>query len=301
MESVAEPERPAPAHDAPGAPCDRCGTFAPLSVRWGKRWCASCLARRSRIETAPISLANLITDTFLLFQQVAGPALAITLGLLAIELAIRRLLPHGAAGQVFAFAYGETVMVAGMMSYQRLAFARVVKGSDSTLRGAVGHVVRVFPRALAAFLLAHLISGLLMPLLVVPGVLRALSYLLVGPLALVSPLSPTRCLDWSRRLMDGHRLVAALVTFTVGYAPLAGLLAVMTAVLGFAHMMRTISGVARPSGLVEYVWRPFMAVCFIPGHLTPIVLLLKLGHQFTEQSGPAQGAQLRARGPRLSA
>ena len=195
----ADPAQPAPA--AIPQPCARCGGFAPLLPRWGAAWCDACLRRRDPIELAPPTAWNLFRDTFALCLRIALPGLLLMFVFgspgVWIELHTERTTP--------ARMYDAFVGLFGYAAVQRLAFTRMVRPELSSASDGLRTAFVRYWSVWGAQWLSSVVSLLYALLLIVPGVLRALSYMMSAALALNEGAQARNALEASEARMRGHR------------------------------------------------------------------------------------------------
>lgn len=199
--------------------CTRCGTFGELFDSFGRRLCAECLRRRDRIETANATTWNLVVDVLRLGQRIALPGSLLMLVFGVPSLYLEEV--HTWLGTI----YDSFILVIATGTIQRLSFVRVVHGPRASFGGALGVMLARYWSVWGASLFANFSVLAYTLLLVVPGILRALSYAMCGPVALNEGIHARDSLDVSTERMAGHRtptflcfLVFALLALSAGVA-----------------------------------------------------------------------------------
>ncbi|MFW6050833.1 MAG: hypothetical protein ACODAU_06645 [Myxococcota bacterium] len=160
-----------------GPVCPRCGDFAELVPSGGTELCEPCLAR---IHDEPVTVGAIFKDAMRMVRQVGLPAAVVSI---AFELPLVALNLTYGVPFLLSTAYGSTVGVwatgAVMLMVYRASFGGRAAGGRSILdaAGAAGNLI-------FTGLLANAIATLFTLLLIVPGVLRMLSYAVVLPIVL---------------------------------------------------------------------------------------------------------------------
>ncbi len=200
---------------AEGETCPRCGTFATLSWHGRRRkLCDDCIERaRHPIERSPAKTGEILRGVGTLLRQ-DGLRLAATAALIQLPIAILTLVadlpPIARAFYAFATLLGTGAAI-------EVALQRI-DGGELSIVSAYRLAVRKWIGMIAANLFAGLIIMFLMVLLVVPGILRALSYAIVLPLIIDGEAHGVDALSLSRERMKGHRL-AVLPVYLVTLLP----------------------------------------------------------------------------------
>lgn len=160
--------------------CSRCGNFGELHDYWGLHYCEACLARRLPIEREPWSLRSLLGGvTFLLRAMGLKAAALITLFALPSAMFDLWELPLAVS-----LLYGGLVVIVAIAAIQRMAFAHVTGLTPVSLKAALGRARARWTALVGANIVQGLTVGLYTLLLVVPGVLKLLSYALVTPIVI---------------------------------------------------------------------------------------------------------------------
>jgi len=218
--------------DGAGETCPRCGSYAAL--RWhGRRrqLCDECIERvRHPLESAPATGGAVLAGVGQLLAA-TGPRLAFAAALIQVPLAALILLTDLPATALSLYAF---VSLLGTGAVIDLAL-RVIDDE----RAAVGAAYRVALQKWLGMIAAEIFAGLIILafalLLLVPGIVRALSYAIVLPLIVDGEAHGVDALETSRKRMRGHRLQALLayaVAFVPGIASYALYLAIATALSG---------------------------------------------------------------------
>lgn len=260
--------------------CPRCGSYAEL--RWHgrrRRLCAECIERvRHPLETAPATAGGVLSGVGQLLAA-TGPRLALAASLVQIPLALLILLTDLPATALSLYSF---ITLVGTGAVIELAL-RVVDGEPTTLIAAYRLALRKWLGMIAAEIFAGLIILVFILLLVVPGLVRALSYAIVLPLIIDGEAHGVDALEMSRKRMKGHRLqalLAYLVTFTPSILSYALYLALATALSG-ADVGALVVGeplVDYPSSLrlLDALDMVLYPVFELPVVLTAVVLHAKL-------------------------
>jgi hypothetical protein len=209
---------------APATPCQRCGTYAWLSPTGGMELCDACIARAQSEEIT----FGAVTGSALRTLLRVGLPCAMLLVAVEVPLAIAELrmdLPS-AAGHIHALTFG--VWAAGVV---QLVAVRALRGEPLRFGGAAGEALRCLPSMFTTTILANITIVLFLLLLIVPGVLRALSYAVVIPIVLIEGRSGLDAMRTSAARMWGVR-GAAFGAYLVSCIPM--LVIFLLAVLAYA-------------------------------------------------------------------
>jgi hypothetical protein len=219
------------------APCGRCGTFAPQAPFWGRMLCAECVTREPALFSAAPTTSSILDAVRVLFGRVGLQILLInavaSLPSVLAELAGAEL--HGLRFIEFMLE----VAVGGVCTH--LALQAAVQATPARFTVACGAVRRQFAFLLGAAFLTGIIAIVFALLLVVPGVLRLLSYCLSTPIVLVENHGGSyEAMKRSAERMAGHRwpafgayLVVMGLTFALPFTVyMVGLIATMGDELG---------------------------------------------------------------------
>jgi hypothetical protein len=256
-----------------GTTCPRCGDYAALQQSWSRAWCHACLARRDPIELEPPSVTSLLSGALRLSWQIGWGAPLLMFALAVPPLWAKSwLLPGTLVATAGELVYHSFVALFGIAAVVRLGFLRVVDPARASFGAACAHVLRRYPRVVLAnsiALVRMLLYGLL---LVVPGIVRALDYALVVPIAVNEELSVTHALDRSIARMRGRRIMYLASTTLARIAPLLLFFAIDP---GHGLIARVGLKLDHPRWLetIEYGINSLLS---IPVDLLPLVMQLKL-------------------------
>jgi len=274
--------------------CPRCGSFAALH-RWGSRsLCAECIERvRHPVESTPLTAGHLIVGVLQLLGPIAPKALV---AVLLVELPLVALTLVGDPTGLIANLYGLAALV-GTGAVIHLALC-AAEGEQGTVRQALRSALRRWIGMLGAAIVSGLIVFFFTLLLVVPGILRALSYALVMPLIVSGEASGVDALEMSRRRMAGHRAQALLAYCVVWIAPvlLFGTYWLVDRMLTDRYGLWT-DEVPLPLRILDAVYTLLYPIAELPVVLLSVALHLKLRNAGppvrggpTEESSHANGA-----------
>lgn len=226
----ATPSRP------PDETCPRCGTFAALERRLGRELCRECW---ERVVEPSVAAPRVLSDV----QRLASRLLLRSwLALILVEL------PLTVARALFLLGTGKTLpmQVDNLYFFVTLiAVGAILHASHQALMGDARVDWRAARRAAlerwGAMVFASWMSGLItiafLLLLVVPGIVRALSYALVTAIALHERWDTNEALKQSMARTRGQRLrilVAVIATCAIGFVPVMLLAFGVGAVIGLA-------------------------------------------------------------------
>lgn len=273
-----------PTLDAPGppaetvapTPCDRCGTFASLSPLRGQLLCEACTERVLHpIERAPMGTASLLSGVWEIWRVLWWRALLLVVAFELPFLLITALVP--AAQAVDRFSWFVTVLADGALI---LLVMQVIEGRTVSARGALSEVTTRWGAIIWASLLSNLIIGLFTLLLIVPGVLRALSYLLVLPVVLHDEGRGSDALSSSSKLMEGSRSHVFVTWLVLFLPPLLVLFAYVGVGLWLEGVFTETPSLDGPSpattALLDVVAPIGVVLALIPLKLLPAVVYAKV-------------------------
>lgn len=202
---------------AEGPRCPRCSARAELFWHGRRELCQACIdALRTPLETDPITFGSLVRGVVGLAKRVGISAVLITVAFQLPLVALTLWSEVGpAVGTVWVF-----VALLGNGMVIDLALQHVTDERTS-VTAALRTAGRAYIGLLFAAFVSSLVVGVFMLLLVVPGILRALSYAIVLPLIIDGDASSTDALTLSKERMKGHRWPAFLAFAAVYVAPAA--------------------------------------------------------------------------------
>lgn len=192
-----------PAADRPV--CPRCGTFALLRPRLGQPLCGDCIERLTHdIERRPFPVGSTLVGAWQLVRLVGDRALPIALAIHLPRIVSSMLveLPLRARGLFWIL---ELVATAAIV---RMALEALRGSGREPITRSIGAAVVVWGgRLVGASFVSALVSGFYLLLLVVPGVLKALSFALVPVCVVEERKTSANALERSTELMRGHRSI----------------------------------------------------------------------------------------------
>jgi ribosomal protein S27AE len=259
-------------------PCPRCGTYAELSDHGPRRLCAECVARGTHpVERTPMATWPLLEGvaTLLGAMGLRGAVAVVLLQLPAAMLTVAMPGVTTALASMLATLLGTGVVTAlGLEEVDGPGTSRLAH-AGATVLGRVGPLI-------GGTVLANVIIGLLALLCLVPGVVRALSYMLVVPLILRGEHGVRDALRASRIRMHGSRARIFPAVLLVG-----SLLVAIVIVQGIAvQVLWWEQGMHGPIGLfgprplevrvLEATGQLAMAVGTMPVTLLAVVVWAKL-------------------------
>jgi hypothetical protein len=220
----------------PAETCPRCGTFAALERRLGRELCAECWGR---VAEASVTAARVLSDV----QRLASRLLLrswFALAVIELPLTIGRALYTFGTGKSLPMQVDNLYFLVTL-----IAVGAILHASHQVLMGDARIDWQAARRAgwqrWGALVGVSWASGLLtlvfLLLLVVPGILRALSYALVTAIALHERWDTSETLAQSTARTRGQRfpiLVAAIATFALGFVPAILLAVGVGALVGVA-------------------------------------------------------------------
>lgn len=252
-------------------PCDRCGTYAELEA-WGDRMvCQDCVGKLHPIERTPPSVAEVLSGVMTLLFQVGPPGAVIVIVLQAPMQLLMVVAPD--LPTLVQSLYDALVGIVGVGAVLAMADQTILDGTVRPRR-ALRLAYERWTGLITTQWISGLVTMLFTLLLIVPGILKALSYTMVLPIALHEGVSGSAAMARSEERMKGHRgaafgayLVTGLIFFAcaVGY----GL------IVGFSQL----DG-GGPS-IAEVIIAAFLPAMLIPTYLVSAVFHAKLRHDPT--------------------
>ena len=269
MASKKKQKKPVEKRPARGPKCPRCEKHADLFWHGRRELCQACIdAVRTPLETEPITFGSLVRGTLDLVKRVGVHALAITL---LFQLPLTAITVTSEAGTAIAVAWAFVALIAMGMIID-VALQHVTDGRVS-MGGAIRRALGVYIGLLFAALVSQILVLAFALLLVVPGIMRALSYAIVFPLILDGDATSTDALGVSKERMKGHRW-PALFAFLAVYA--------LPAIWFGVNLDVALAGLAPDAPLPEdlavqsAIYTLVDAILAIPVTLLGVVLHLKL-------------------------
>jgi hypothetical protein len=214
--------------------CPRCGSFAVLRTQLGRSFCAECWAR---VIEPGVSVGQVLGDVRRLSARLLLKSwlalilvhLPLILGGALYRVNTGKAVPFQASSLYYfvtLFAVGAIIDV----SHQVLMADRSIDWSAAW---------RLSTRRWGAMLGAAWLSGILTfafaLLLVIPGIVRALSYFITTPIALHEGGTASATIEQSRLRTYGHRwsiLGASLALSAMGFIPILLFLGLIGGVIG---------------------------------------------------------------------
>lgn len=208
-------------------PCERCGDYAELVDYDGHRICEDCIGRLSEIERTPPTIANVLSGAGTVLLRVGFPA-AVLVSILDLPLTLAEtFLPE--MPMFVSSLWSATVSILGQGAVLWMAH-RAIRGERVDGIEALRRAADVWTRLVVTNFLAGIQIFLFTLLLIVPGVVRALSLAIALPIALHE--EPDSALRESTRRMKGHRAVAFVAYLIWGLAWLLAVGASMVVYVG---------------------------------------------------------------------
>jgi hypothetical protein len=197
--------RPQKAAKTPREPCPLCGENAPLFWHGRRILCASCIEENTHAaERGELSMANLVKGAVALSREVGLVVVALILGYSLIS-----------KGILHAAALEEHTYLAASIAREIIGLIFVAAAFDIGLTRLDGETpllrrsLSVGAQKFLPLFLAQSLQGLIVLVhgffLIVPGVVKALSYAVVTPLVASGEAGAISCLYESARRMNGHR------------------------------------------------------------------------------------------------
>ena len=254
-------------------PCPRCGTYVE-KLRWhGRReLCDSCVERvKHPIEKEPVTAGAILSGTGRLFGAVGLRAVLVTV---AIQLPAAALILSGDSGTVLLLLYGLVQLFATGVVID-LGLQHLDREEKIRLGGAMRVALGSWLGLIAAGLISGLIIFVFLLLLVVPGILKALSYAIVYPLVVAGDAGGVDSLGLSKERMHGHRTQAALAFAMAWLLPLSGYV-----IFGLMQneMVSLSASATIPPGqrMANAIYTVVDAVLYLPITFVSVVLHAKL-------------------------
>jgi hypothetical protein len=262
--------------------CDRCGTFAPLSSKYGPALCAECIERTAHpIVQTPAHTGDILRGVFQLLRAVGLPSvLVVTLAGLPMTIISYFLpeLPFAVSG-IWDFVVGTTSeMIVLHLAWQAIT-RRERRVSVTEALSAVGR--RLGP-LLGTRFLSNLMTVLFSLALIVPGVMKALSLTLAMPIALHEDGDPSAAMAASTQRMSGHRVVA-FAAYCVTGAPYVAIFVWLMCIAMAQDLARAVDAPSASVGTTAFYGYVMLALgvltpaAVLPVTLVPAVLYAKLG------------------------
>lgn len=253
-------------------PCPRCGTYVE-KLRWhGRReLCESCVERvKHPIEKEPVTAGAILSGTGRLFGAVGLRAVLVTL---AVQLPAAALILSGDSGTVLLVLYG-LVQLFGTGVVIDLALQHLDREEKISLGGAARVALGSWLGLIAAGLISGLIIFVFALLLVVPGIVKALSYAIVYPLVVAGDAGGVDSLALSKERMHGHRTQAFIAYAVVMLAPVAGY--VIFALMQNEMVSLVATSIPPEARLMNALFTLVDALLYLPVLFVSIVLHAKL-------------------------
>lgn len=187
--------------------CPRCGDFAPLIAlrEEGPELCRACIGRMPALATEPIRVGSLLRGAFHVAWVVAPVYLPLRLLILPLEIAARE---AGGMGLRLAVDAGLGLVTLPIL------FSLADRAVDEVpVSAAVTRALSRVPGYVAASFESGIEILLRLLLLLIPGLLRGLDLVLVGPLAVLEQRSTRDAIDTSTAWMTGKRGTVAGALF----------------------------------------------------------------------------------------
>ena len=186
-------------------PCPECGQAADLYWHGRRVLCESCIEKNTHeAERGDISMGNLVKGAMALFRDVGWAVVALILTYSFVSKAI-----------LHALAFDDNTYLAASFAQEIIGLIFLAAAFDlglTRLDGEIPSMRRSLEQGVRKFLplfLAQILQGLIVIVhglfLVIPGVVKALSYAVVTPLVVSGEAGAISCLHESWRRMHGHR------------------------------------------------------------------------------------------------
>jgi hypothetical protein len=215
------------AHDPP---CERCGTFAPLRELRVRHLCDACLERRHWVEREPATLRGLMRGITYLLPHVAPRALPIVLLFSVPHIALSALGVPFLISQLTFFVSIPAYAATWNLCAQHLGGERL-----STSR-ALADAFRAWGRLVGTTIARDFVAGIYLLLLVVPGIVKWLSFAASVPIALHESPGALGALAESERRMRGLRLPTFWALLILLIAPIAVGTALVVGIDALLHL-----------------------------------------------------------------
>ncbi|MDF1564582.1 MAG: hypothetical protein P1V51_16170 [Deltaproteobacteria bacterium] len=270
MNPLADAPPPRPAEPTP---CDRCGTFEDLRPMRGQMLCAPCSEKVLHvIEREELSVGSLLSGVWMMLKELWLPCLALVAIFELPLLLLTALVPE--AETVDRFSWFITIIADGAMIILAL---RLIEGREATVGIALSETMKRWGAMIWASILSNLITLLFTLLLIVPGVLRALSYAVILPVVLTDRGKGADALSDSAAMMEGHRAPVFVTWLTLFAAPFF-FLALYVGVALFFQGTFSEPPEVHPGvyTLIDLLGPAAIVVGLIPMKLLPAVLFAKV-------------------------
>jgi len=258
------PKLGAPQLDAPEAApeptaCERCGNFADLDNYDAQQICDACIARLSELERDPPTVGNLLSGSVWVLSRIGLlAALVVALADLPIVV-IEVFFPESPT--FLSTVWGMTVSIVAQGTVFHLA-QRAIRGEELSLPASMRTSLEAASRLVIINALAGFQIFFFLLLLIVPGVMRALSLVLILPIIVNEADGGKDAIARSLARMSGHRVTALLAYAVWGVLWVGGL----SAYLGFSLALDTTALGQAPTELVS-------AVLLVAGLLLPVLMV----------------------------
>lgn len=253
-------------------PCPRCGTYAELRWHGRRELCEDCIERvKHPIETTPVTAGEILSGTTQLLGAVGLPALLVTV---LIQLPAAALIASGDAGTVLTALYG-LVSIFGTGVVIDLALQHIDREKKIRIVAAARVALGSWLGLIAAGLISGLIVMVFALLLIVPGILKALSYAIVYPLVVAGDAGGVDSLALSKERMKGHRTQAFLAFLVAWLVPITGYI-VFAVMQGAMPTLDPSAMVPPGQRMVHAAYTVLDAVLYLPVTFVSIVLHAKL-------------------------
>lgn len=193
--------------------CPVCKKQRALHALGAWRRCAPCWRNTHEMMRTPITIGGVLKGVV----QILGPAGA-PAALIAFVICLPWVVLHyvGFPEQARGLYDSIFLALADGAAYA-LALQAIVVG-ETDARAALRQGLRAWWRVFITYFFGSVRVFLFVLLLIVPGIVKALSIVLGAPIAVLEGSSGSDALDESERRMKGHRLVA-LVVFLIAMIP----------------------------------------------------------------------------------
>lgn len=247
-------------------PCERCGNFASLALVGARRLCPVCRRRSDAFESGPMEATALLGHVW----QLVGPTiLPATFVLFLFSLPAMLMQFAGQDGMPLTFFDGIFGMVSTAAVIHMARNALYEEPIDP--KGSVLEALKSFADIFVANWLTGLIVFFFFLLLIIPGVLKSLSYAIVVPIVLFESHSGLDALKASAARMLGSRSSAFMAYLATSLPALL--------VFGFFFLMAFIASAVDafvdPNGLTAPIISDalFDQMAIVVGGLVTVALL----------------------------
>ncbi len=200
-------------------PCPSCGEARPLFWHGRRVLCEACIEDNTHAaERGEVTGSEVIRGAVALFRDVgwwvvgliAGYTLVTTVALKYAALDESVQIPIAFGVEIVGLLFTVTAYDLGL---------RALDGEERSLAASFGIGIRKFLPALLAQSLAGMIIVLHFVFLIVPGIVKSLSYAIVMPLVISGEAGAISCLHESYKRMKGHRKALAPLVIVVWVLP----------------------------------------------------------------------------------